>query len=80
MSKKLTFAKKPTSGAIDTEALDAFVGVTPTAAPQTPSEKMKRFTFDVPESLHRRVKSQCAARGVDMADVLRGILEERFPK
>jgi hypothetical protein len=49
-----------------------------TAAAPAP-ERMARFTFDVPESLHRRVKTECAARGVRMADVMRGILEREFP-
>ncbi len=40
---------------------------------------MKRFTFDVPLDLHTRVKSQCAARGTNMADLIRGFLEKEFP-
>lgn len=84
MSKKLAFSKKPATkptgaGEANTSALDAFVGVQSPPASAAPIEKMKRFTFDVPEFLHRRVKSQCAAKGVDMADEMRRILEERFP-
>jgi predicted DNA binding CopG/RHH family protein len=44
-----------------------------------PGERMKRFTIDVPESLHRRIKAQCALRGVKMADYLRQALENLFP-
>lgn len=44
-----------------------------------PKEKMSRFTIDVPESLHRRVKMQCAARGQKMADMMRDLLEREFP-
>jgi hypothetical protein len=43
------------------------------------SEPMKRFTIDVPVSLHTRIKSQCALKGVKMADVLREMLEREFP-
>ncbi len=43
-------------------------------------ELMKRFTVDVPESLHRRVKTQCAARGLKMADEIRSLLERHFPE
>jgi hypothetical protein len=32
---------------------------------------MKRFTIDVPESLHTRIKIECARRGAKMAEVLR---------
>jgi hypothetical protein len=49
-------------------------------APAAPTEPMKRFTIDVPVELHRRVKSECARRGVKMADVLRELLEREFPK
>jgi len=50
------------------------------AAPASaPKEKMSRFTIDVPESLHRRVKMQCAARGQKMADMMRDLLEREFP-
>ena len=46
----------------------------------TSSEPSKRLTIDVPESLHRRIKSQCAMRGAKMADVIRGMLEKEFPE
>ncbi len=48
--------------------------------PSPPVETMKRFTIDVPNELHRRIKTQCAMRGAKMADVLREILEREFPK
>ncbi len=41
-------------------------------------EPSKRLTFDIPLSLHKRVKSQCALQSQNMADVLRGILEHHF--
>ncbi len=45
-----------------------------------PAEQMKRFTIDVSESLHKRIKMQCAARGAKMADVIREMLEQEFPQ
>ena len=45
-----------------------------------PVEPMKRFTVDVPVSLHTRIKTQCAMRGMKMADVLREMMEREFPK
>ena len=42
-------------------------------------EPMKRFTIDVPQSLHARIKSRCALRGEKMADVIRALLQEHFP-
>ena len=51
----------------------------PAEAPAAPAEPMKRFTIDVPVSLHTRIKTQCAMNGVKMADVLRDLLEREFP-
>ena len=31
-------------------------------------QSMKRLTIDVPAKLHARIKSQCALKGVNMAD------------
>ena len=44
------------------------------------SVRWKRFTIDVPEALHRRIKARCAMRGAKMADVIRGMLEKEFPE
>jgi ParG len=57
------------SGVIDRES--------PVEVP--PAVKMKRFTIDVPEDLHRRIKVACADRGVTICDVLRETLERDFP-
>lgn len=51
----------------------------PASAEPTAAEPMKRFTIDVPESLHKRVKVTCATRGLKMADVIREMLERDFP-
>jgi ParG len=51
-----------------------------TATPASATEPMKRFTIDVPDELHRRIKTTCAMRGSKMADVLRALLEREFPK
>ncbi len=82
MSKKVTFAPKRAD--IPPNA-DAWVSGTPASAEELikaksePTEKMKRFTFDVPETMHRRIKAKCAEKGVDMADEMRRILLEHFP-
>jgi len=51
-----------------------------TAFPQPAEGVMRRFTIDVSDELHKRIKAQCALRGLKMADVLREILEREFPK
>lgn len=39
----------------------------------------KRLTLDIPESLHARIKSQCALRHTKMVDEIREMLEAKFP-
>jgi hypothetical protein len=41
-------------------------------------EKMKRLTVDIPESLHRTMKAECARNGLKIADVVREMLTEKF--
>ena len=48
--------------------------------PVAPTERMKRFTIDVSPALHSRIKIECARRGLQMADVIRELLEAQFPK
>jgi hypothetical protein len=48
--------------------------------PSTQAEKTKRLTIDIPLSLHKRVKSQCASQGTTIADVVRHFLERKFPE
>ena len=40
---------------------------------------MKRLTFDIPADLHKRMKLACVQEGRDMAEVIREMLEARFP-
>ena len=49
------------------------------AKPARESVPMKRLTLDIPEELHRRVKSGCANRGEKIADVVRRFLDAEFP-
>ena len=42
-------------------------------------EPTKRFTVDVPEALHKRVKVACAIEGVTIADKVRELLGQHFP-
>jgi hypothetical protein len=79
MSKKVTFTPKPTS-TVPANADDWVSGETPQVVKNEEKEPTKRFTFDVPASLHRRVKVGCAARGLEMADVMRELLEKEFPE
>ena len=75
--KKVAFTMPPKPKSAD-EWIGGLRGAPPTRT--APSEPMKRFTIDVPESLHMRVKLECTQRKAKMADVLREILDREFPK
>jgi hypothetical protein len=49
-----------------------------TPAP-TPAEPTKRLTFDIPASMHRRLKLGATARDQNIADVLRELIDREFP-
>jgi hypothetical protein len=68
MAKKVSFDLKPAP-----KSVDAWV------AEREDAEPTKRFTIDIPESLHRRMKAQCAMRGVKMNTVIQKLLEDEFP-
>jgi hypothetical protein len=72
MSKKVDFTPKPSREA----AKEAWV-----ASREVPTEKRptKRLTLDIDAELHQRVRVACARDGVIMADMLRELLEKRFP-
>lgn len=42
------------------------------------SERMKRLTIDIPESLHRAIKMHCAMHGTKMADEVRELLMQKY--
>jgi hypothetical protein len=71
MSKKVAFGVKPGAARPDPTQADDWVN-------RRDPEAMKRLTIDVPASLHARIKSQCALRGVKMADEVRDLLEKHF--
>ena len=71
--KKITISTKPQAPA-NRLSPDAWV------TERQATEQMKRLTIDVSLSLHKRIKTQCAMRGANMADELRDLLEVHFPE
>jgi hypothetical protein len=59
--------------------------IVPVASPARPVAvkpapvKMKRFTFDVPADVHRRMKRACFDEETDMADVIRAWMAKKYP-
>ena len=74
MSKKVSIGSKPSAMTPD-KWIHSRQG-----EGKSEGSEMKRLTFDVSVSLHRRIKSQCALKGVKMADELRCLLEKYFPE
>ena len=77
--KKVTIGRKPKAAIPETA--DEFVERGQETPPPLPPEKeeMKRFTVDLPVSLHRRARIECLNRGISLADVIRECLEKKFP-
>jgi hypothetical protein len=71
MSKKISIGTKPTNKHTPATA-DAWV------ENRTTIGAMKRLTIDVPESLHRAIKTQCAMRGKKIADEVRELLLQKY--
>ncbi|CDH45385.1 hypothetical protein [Candidatus Contendibacter odensensis] len=72
MNKKVALGVKPATARAEVPQIDEWVK-------NRETENMKRLTIDIPFSLHTRIKSQCALRGVKMADQVRELLEKQFP-
>jgi predicted HicB family RNase H-like nuclease len=73
MRKVVEFAMPPTPA-----TPDDWVAARP-ETPTRPQEPTKRLTLDIPASLHRRLKVGCAERGITVAELVREMLDERFP-
>ena len=74
MNKKVSIGTKPTSRG-EPVAVDSWVESRGT---DNASGPMKRLTIDIPESLHRAIKSQCAMRGTKIADEVRELLFQKY--
>ena len=74
MTKKIAFGTKPTNKPAIATSADEWVGKRDAAE----VESMKRLTIDIPESLHRNIKAQCAMRGSKIADEVRELLLQKY--
>lgn len=43
-------------------------------------EVTKRLTLDIPESLHRRIKTSCASRGTKIVQEVTALLDAHYAK
>lgn len=75
-TKKVTIGAKPTVKA----AAGAEEWVQSREIQALEKEANKRLTIDIPESLHRAIKMQCAERGTRIADEVRELLLQKYGK
>lgn len=75
MNKKIAFGTKPSNKPAPAAA-DAWVD----SRVAGEADVMKRLTIDIPERLHRTIKSQCAMRGTKIADEVRELLLQKYGK
>lgn len=73
MSKKVSIGIKPTN---IKEEIKANAWVENRDSEEV--EPTKRLTIDVPESLHREIKAQCAMRGTKIVDEVRELLLKKY--
>ncbi|ACV69782.1 plasmid partition protein ParG [Desulfohalobium retbaense] len=73
MAKKVGLGPRPTRKAKSDQSQNAWVSGADQGA-----EAKKRLTIDISESLHRRIKADCASRGTKIADEVRALLAEKF--
>lgn len=72
-TKKIAFGTKPTNKPAPVAA-DAWVE----SRDAGKVEATKRLTIDIPESLHRAIKAQCAMRGSKIVDEVRVLLLQKY--
>ena len=71
MSKSITMSAR----AIKKPDADQWVEMQETSDPPKPTVKPKRLTIDIHPELHTRLKIACAQRGIQIADLVRGLIE-----
>ena len=72
--KKVAFGTKPSNKPAATATAEEWVK----NREEGTDEPTKRLTLDIPESLHRAIKAQCAMRGTKIADEVRELLLQKY--
>jgi len=62
--------------ATDKRSVDDWVGEKKESTVAPAKIPTKRLTIDIPEELHRLLKTKAAAEGVKMADIVRRLIEQ----
>ncbi len=78
--KKVPIGTRPSVNRPTSTNVDAWVTNRVESSDTSNSIAMKRLTIDIAESLHREVKTECASQGINIADVVRKLLQEWMQK
>lgn len=74
MSKKITMTARPQVKA----EIDKWVETREPAVAEKPAVKPKRLTIDIDPSLHKRLKMSCVNRDIQIADLIRALVENEL--
>ncbi|EMI25976.1 hypothetical protein [Rhodopirellula europaea] len=74
MSKKITMTARPNAKA----EVDKWVETRESAVAEKPAVKPKRLTIDIAPSLHRRLKMSCVNRDIQIADLIRTLIQSEL--
>ena len=77
--KKVSFKKKPTAKQADDWVEKAVPDKVKATKETIPIGPIKRLTLDIPEELHRRIKTRAVMEGDSMVNILRRLMEKEFP-
>lgn len=77
MAKKISFGKQEKPAEVVTVSPDKWVDTGTVTEPEP--DKLTRFTIDLPNELHQRIKIYCTMNKVTMKDSIIEILDEKFP-
>ncbi|MDH6160331.1 hypothetical protein [Janthinobacterium sp. CG_23.4] len=76
-TKKVVMGTKPSNKPVVAPSSDQWVENRDEAADK---EATKRLTLDIPESLHRRIKMDCASRGTKIVQEVTALLDAHYAK
>lgn len=75
-TKKVVMGTKPSNKPAVAPSSDQWVDNREDAG----KEATKRLTLDIPESLHRRIKTSCASRGTKIVQEVTALLDAHYAK
>tara|TARA_R100000365_G_C2727770_1_gene58663 strand:+ start:131 stop:367 length:237 start_codon:yes stop_codon:yes gene_type:complete len=76
MSKKITMTARPKVKA----EVDKWVETREPAVAEKPTVKPKRLTIDIDPALHKKLKMNCVKRDIQIADLLRTLIESELDR